>query len=365
MLIKYACNFQQAYLLACYSKHGAILMTTEETPQSKGGKARADNLSPEKRSAIASASAKARWEKDKLSSPMPKATHRGTITIGGNVIPCAVLDDGRRILSETGVTLALGSRSGGSIRHKKEQELDGAQVPVFLAPNNIKPFITSDLTEGPLKPILYKDGRRHIVGYEASVLTKVCDIWLAAREAGALQKQQLDRAQKAEILIRALADVGIVALVDEATGFQNERERDALNQLLSIYLVEERLAWAKRFPDEFYKQIYRLKGWAWPVGRAKTPLLGHITNDIVYDRLPEGVLTRLQEVNPTEFESKRRKWKHHQFLSSDVGQPDLRDHILQILPIMKISKDWKAFLKHLNIAFPKSGSQIEMSLTFD
>lgn len=337
----------------------------DSTPQSKGGRARAKNLSAEERSAIASASAKVRWEKAKVSSPIPKATHKGTIQIGESYIPCAVLDDGRRILSETGVTLALGSRSGGSKRLKKEQETSGAQVPVFLAPNNIKPFITNDLIEGPLKPILYKDGRRHVVGYEATILTKVCNIWLQARDAGVLQKQQMDRAYKAEVLIRALADVAIVALVDEATGFQSERERDALHQLLSVYLAEERLAWAKRFPDEFYKQIYRLKGWKWPVGRAKTPLLGHITNDVVYDRLPEGVLPKLQELNPTEDGTKRRKWKHHQFLSAEVGQPDLRDHILQILPIMKISKDWRSFKKHLEVAFPKKGTQSELEFDIE
>lgn len=333
-----------------------------KAPQSKGGEARAKKLTPEERSAIASAGAKIRWEKEQVSAPLPKATHKGTLRIGDAEIPCAVLEDGRRILSETGVTLALGSRSGGSKRIKKELGERGASVPVFVAPNNIKQFISNEFLEGALKPILYKDGRRHVIGYEASVLTKVCDIWLAAREAGVLQKQQLERAQKAEILIRALADVAIIALVDEATGFQQERERDALHKLLSVYLAEERLAWAKRFPDEFYRQIYRLKGWSWPVGRAKTPLLGHITNDVVYDRLPDGVLSKLQELNPTSTSSKRRKWKHHQFLSEDVGQPDLRDHILQILPIMKISKDWRSFKKHLDVAFPKAGSQMDLEL---
>ncbi|PTE14204.1 P63C domain-containing protein [Pseudogemmobacter blasticus] len=333
-----------------------------ETPQSKGGKVRAEKLSPEERQAIASASAKARWAKAKDEGSPPKATHRGTLRIGDSEIPCAVLEDGRRVLSETGVTLALGSRSGGSKRIKKAEEATGSALPVFVAPANIRPFIKEELITGALKPILYKDGRRHVVGYDASVLTKVCDVWLAAREAGALQKQQLDRAQKAEVLIRALADIAIVALVDEATGFQYEREKDELSKLLALYLSEERLSWAKRFPNEFYHQIYRLRGWELPVGRAKTPLLGQITNDIVYERLPEGVLARLRELNPTDEASKRRKWKHHQFLSEEVGQTDLRDHILQILPIMKISKNWAAFMKHLNIAFPKPHSQIELDL---
>lgn len=353
------------------SKHivSSLLASTvsemTKTPQSKGGQARAEKLSPEERKAIASASARARWAKEQESGPLPKATHKGTLTIGDAELPCAVLEDGRRILSETGVTLALGSRSGGSKRIKKALDESGSQLPVFVAPSNVRPFISQDVLEGALKPILYKDGRRHVIGYDASVLTKACNIWLAAREAGVLQKQQMERAQRAEVLIRALADVAIVALVDEATGFQYDRDKNALHQLLSIYLVEERLAWAKRFPDEFYKQIYRLKGWEWPVGRAKTPLLGHITNDIVYERLPEGVLPRLRELNPTVSGSKRRKWKHHQFLSEEVGQTDLRDHILQLLPIMKISKDWRSFKKHLDVAFPKSGEQIDMDLGDD
>lgn len=330
------------------------------TPQSKGGKARAEKLSPEHRVAIASASAKARWAKAQEEGTLPKATHRGTLKIGDVDLPCAVLEDGRRVLSETGVTLALGSRSGGSKKIKKSEEASGSLVPVFVAPANIRPFIKSEVLEGALKPIHYKDGRRHVIGYEASVLTKVCDIWLAAREAGVLQKQQQERAQKAEILIRALADVAIISLVDEATGFQYEREKDELSKLLAVYLSEERLSWAKRFPNEFYHQIYRLRNWELPVGRAKTPLLGRITNDIVYERLPEGVLDRLRELNPTDDASKRRKWKHHQFLSEDIGQSDLRDHILQILPIMKISKDWSNFMMHLNIAFPKPHSQIEL-----
>jgi P63C domain len=330
---------------------------SENSKQSLGGKARAEALSDQERADIARRGAVVRWEKEKATGSIPRATHKGVVTIGGSEIPCAVLDDGRRILSETGVTLALGSRSGGSIRLKKEQEASGTQVPVFLAPNNIKPFISNELLEGALKPILYKDGRRHVVGFEATILPKVCNIWLAARDAGALQKQQLERAYKAELLVRALADIAIIALVDEATGFQNERDRDELHRLLSVYLVEERLAWAKKFPDEFYKQIYRLNKWSWPVGKAKTPYLGHITNDIVYDRLPAGVLSKLRELNPTQEDSKRRKFKHHQFLSLEVGQPDLRDHILQILPIMRISKDWKTFKRHLDVAFAKQGSQ--------
>lgn len=327
---------------------------------SKGGAARAAVLSAEQRSEIARMGARSRWEQERADGPVPKATHRGTVEIGAASIPCAVLEDGRRVLSEFGITQALGSRSGASKRIKKRQSEAGTVTPIFLAPSNLRPFISQDLLDGPLKPIVYKDGRRTLVGYEATALTKICNIWLEARDAGVLQTQQHDKAYKAEILIRALADVAITALVDEATGFQEEREKDALHQLLSIYLSEERLAWAKRFPDEYYRHLYRLRGWKWPAGQAKTPLVGKLTNMLVYERLPEGVLDELRARNPTQPGTGRRKWKHHQFLSEDIGQADLRDHLLQLVVVMRMSKDWKTFKSNFERAFSIPESQTEL-----
>ncbi|MGB6539842.1 MAG: hypothetical protein WBF03_03075 [Xanthobacteraceae bacterium] len=77
--------------------------------------------------------------------------------------------------------------------------------------------------------------------------------WLRAREAGKLQKQQLGKAQKAEILTRALAETGIAALVDEATGYQNVRPQNALQEYLAHIIRKELAAWVKKFPDEFMR----------------------------------------------------------------------------------------------------------------
>jgi hypothetical protein len=341
------------YRASIYTLHAASMEREMVTHQSKGGKSRAEKLTAEQRHEIASAAAKARWAE---ASSLPKATHMGTLRMGSAEIPCAVLSDGTRLLTQAGFLQALGRSS--KPKSKSQQVTEG--LPPFLATRSLKPLITDEILETtiPISFITPTGGKAH--GFKAELLPKVCDLFLQARTDGLLTTQQLPLAEQSEMLVRALARVGIVALVDEATGFQSERARDELHRLLSVYLAEERLAWAKRFPDEFYKQIYRLKGWKWPVGKAKTPLLGHITNDIVYERLPEGVLPKLQELNPTDDESKRRKYKHHQSLSEEVGQPDLRDHILQILPIMKISKSWDAFKRHLDIAFPKSGTQIDL-----
>lgn len=334
------------------------------TKQSLGGKARADKLSSEQRSEIARNGAQSRWAAIKK---LPKATHGSPdrpLIIGAAEIQCYVLEDGRRVISQRGMNAALGRAESGSKSRREPAGDDAGNLPSFLYPKNLRPFISNDLAVSATSPISFRlpGGASIANGYAAELLPDVCTAWLDAREAGVLTPAQLRTAQAAQIIIQALAKVGIVALVDEATGFQQERDRNALHELLSQYLVEERLAWAKRFPNDFYEQIYRLNDWTWPVGRAKTPLVGKITNDIVYDRLPSGVLDKLRELNPVQGDAKRRKWKHHQFLSADVGQPDLRDHILQILPIMKISKDWKTFKRHLDVAFPKQGTQMEMDI---
>lgn len=330
-----------------------------DSPQSKGGKARADKMSAEERSEIARAGAVARWAEAKK---VPKATHGSSdhpLKIGGVEIPCYVLEDGTRVLSQrgmlSGVGLSQGSSGGGG----------ADRLGSFLAGKNISPFINNDLMAVITSPIRFRHsgGGGIAFGYPATILPDICDAVLAAREAGALQKQQMHIASQCEMLVRGFARVGIVALVDEATGYQAERDRMELHRILEAYLSEERLAWAKRFPDEFYRQVYRLRGWKWPpLGRAKPPYLGHITNDIVYDRLPPGVLTELQRRNPTKVDTKRRHWKHHQFLSEDFGQPDLRDHLLQVIAVMRVSKTWEAFKRVFDEAFPKHGSQIEMDL---
>jgi hypothetical protein len=290
---------------------------------------------------------------------LPKATpFRGRLKFGETEIPCAVLDDGKRILTENGITLALlGSRSGGSKRIKKAQEEAGAQVPLFLAPNNIKPFISQELLDGPLKVIEYKDGSRIRRGYDAAVLPMVCDVWLKAREADALQEQQLEKAQKAEILMRGLAQVGVIALVDEATGYQEQRDKDDLQRFLALYLSEERLKWAKMFPDEYYKQLFRLQGWSYsPLSVKRPKLVGILTNKLVYEKLPAPVLDELRRLNPVKNKKTwRREATFFQHLSADIGQEDLRAHLLQLIAVMRASANWGSFKRNFARAFPEPG----------
>lgn len=293
----------------------------------------------------------------------PKATYEGELKIGNTSMPCAVLEDGTRVISETGLTNALlGSRSGASKRLKRAQREQGALLPLFLAPGNLKPFIPENLYEGPLKSITYQLGNRVVSGFDANTLPMVCDIWLKAREAGALQKQQLDKAKKAEILMRGLAHLGVIALVDEATGYQEVRDRNALQAILDAYLQKEFAAWAKRFPDEFYEQMFRLRGWQWRGMKVNRPqIVGKYTNDLVYERLAPGILKELEERNPKISKGERQS-KHHQWLTEDVGHPALAQHLYGLIGFMRASDDWEQFYHLIQKAYPKKGSTLLLPL---
>nr|WP_320133920.1 P63C domain-containing protein [uncultured Holophaga sp.] len=329
--------------------------------QAEGGRARADKLSQEARSAIAKMGAQARWTKPE--EKIPKETHAGELKIGDKSIPCSVLEDGTRVFSQRAILRVMGASVGG--RRSGEQPAEGvAQMPRFLASKALKSHISEELTVMLESPLIYqpRHGGRSAMGYEATVLTKICSSILDARDAGDLLPKQMPLAMIADMLIRAFAQVGIIALIDEATGYQAERDKSELQRLLSVYLSEERLKWISRFPREFFDQIFRLRGWAKPLNPNHRPqFMGKLINRIVYEQLPEGVLEELKKRNPVDYDTKRRKWKHHQFLSEEIGQPDLREHVLQLIAIMRISDSWIEFEKHFIRAFlPKAGVQQEL-----
>src|SRR4029434_4707978 len=124
---------------------------------------------------------------------------------------------------------------------------------------------------------------------------------------GVLHEKQEPIAKRCDILLRGLHVVGIVALIDEATGFQVVRTRDALQVILRTFISEELVKWAKTFPDEFYTELFRLRGIQRSEFTSKRPLyIGHITNDIIYDRLAPEVRKELQALTPRDKKGRRK-----------------------------------------------------------
>jgi hypothetical protein len=241
------------------------LFGLDETPQSKGGKARAEALPPERRKEIAKAAADKRWrpQDDNLPKVLCGSSER-PLRIGDIEIPCYVIEGETRVLSQRGVVGSLGmkygSRAGGADR------LTG-----FLRGKSISGNVSNDLMVLITNPIKFRGSGGITFGYPATILADICDAVLAARKAGTLQKQQEHIADRAEILVRGFARVGIIALVDEATGYQYIRARNALEQIIYKWLVKELRPWKKYFPNEYYKRIHELNGWLFDPDSTKRP----------------------------------------------------------------------------------------------
>ena len=161
--------------------------------------------------------------------------------------------------------------------------------------------------------------------------------------------------------MRGLATVGVIALVDEATGYQKIREQRALATILKKSIDKELQPWTRTFDYQFYQQIFRLKGWTGPQGAKKPSVIGHYTNDIVYARIAPGILEELKCVNPT-VKPGRRASRHHQWFTPDLGHPKLREHLAAVIALMKASANWSRFQSNLNRALPKINEAFEFDL---
>jgi len=291
-----------------------------------------------------------------MKETIPKATHSGVLKIGDMEFPCSVLADGTRILTQSDFMKGMGMYYSGWVAKNKPRG-QSADIPHFLSFKTLTPFISKHLGDLQSIVVKYRPKKGTVAhGIKAEIIPKICEVWLDADENKKLPVRQKKIAEKAKILMRALAYIGIVALVDEATGYQYERDRDALNKILEAYIAKELLPWAKRFPDEFYQQIYRLKNWPYPTGSKRTPLVGKLTNQLVYKKLPEGVIDELRKKNPVTPRG-YRKHRHHQFLTEDIGNPHLERHIASVTTLMRASSNWRVFKGLFERAFPVGPQQ--------
>lgn len=197
-------------------------------------------------------------------------------------------------------------------------------------------------------------------GYEVTLLVDICSAAIDANRAGVFNNDEIVR--NADIIIRAVAKVGIIALVDEATGYQEDKNRakDELQQFLSQFISEEASKWVKTFNDSFFEMIYRMHGWNWTMTHKRPGVVGTWINDIVYERIGPAVLSELERVNPKN-EKGARKERHHQHLTEEIGRPKLKEHLAAVEALGRASGyDWVKFMQLLDTAFPKPHQQLSL-----
>lgn len=332
---------------------------TSKSSRARGGHARAERLSGEERRGIAKRAAAARWA-DNLSEAVCGSPDQ-PLRIGDIEIECYVLNDGTRVVTQASFLESLGRHRKANVRREGGEE----RLPAILQGKAIYPFISAEVREKS-RPITFRlpsGGRAS--GYNAELLPEICEIYLKAKDEGVLPRNQEHVARQAEILVRGLARVGIIALVDEATGYQEVRAKDALARILELYVAKELRAWVRTFPDDYYRELFRLRDLEYPGANVQRPqYFGHLTNDIVYKRLAPGVLEELKSVTPKD-ESGRRKQKYFQRLTSNHGYPKLREHLGSVVTLMKLSESYQDFMLKLDRIHPRIGDTIPLPFDLD
>lgn len=282
-----------------------------------------------------------------------KVKYEGELDLMGFKIPCYVLEDGTRVLSGRGMQSVL------KIYEVEEgKEKAGSRLKEFLSQKSLQPFIYKE--EKPeeklndiFNPIICHKGGTTIHGYEATLLPEMCSVFLKVRKETREKGKGLSTRWKeitdwAEVLLGILAKVSIIALVDEATGYQYEREKNELQVILKAYVSEEVLKWQETFHIDFYKQIFRL--WSIPFTarsiKKKPQFIGYLTNKLVYENLPKGsfILSELKAKTPRT-KGGHPKHKLHQSLTPEVGREALKKVIYTVETLASISKDKNRFLK--------------------
>lgn len=265
------------------------------------------------------------------------AKYRGKLPIGEIEVECAVLSDNRRVLSATSVFTAFDRPRKGEYRVSLD---DGTKLPPFMASNNLIPFINQDIMKWTI-PIKYLDGNRECEGYAAELLPELCFLYLRAKRANKLTHSQQKFAEQSIILLESFAKIGIIALIDEVTGYQYDRTHDALRILLQQYIAEGLQKWMKTFPDEFFVELDRLYTNTRTTSRARPSYYGHFINTYIYDPIEYGYIK--QELDKLNIKDNGiRKARFHQWLTIH-GKDVLVKQIWRILGIMETSSSIHGF----------------------
>lgn len=277
-----------------------------------------------------------------------RATNEGKVQIGNMDLNCAVLEDGTRIITYSAVFEAFG-------RTKRGAQKDDSRVhtmPAFLNAKNLQSFVDEELL-ALLMQIEYTDINGSVrTGYNALILPRLCKVYLDARAAGInpvtgkpyLARQQEPLARASEILLLGLSNVGIIALVDEATGYQYDREKDELQKILALYVSPDILQWQLTFRNNFYQEIFRLRKWNFtPGGISKRPgVVGIYTIKYIYNMLPPNVYKTIKAKTPRSAAGNPTA-RYFQFLTPDIGYEHLKNQIITVQTLMSVARNWSEF----------------------
>lgn len=275
------------------------------------------------------------------------------LRIGAIQIECYVLEDGERVLLYSDIQRAMGFAHGGSMVAGKNR------LELFASRGRIAPYIPEHIQAALKSPIaIQKPNGAHAYALDAEVLPALCEAVVAAARMGVLQEQQLFIAHQCEVLLSALSRLGIIALVDEATGYQKFREEQALQKILDAYILPEHRPWMKAVPVEFFQEMFRVFGWQHKADNRGPRYAGKLVRNLIYRHLPKPVLPKLDEKNPS-LPNYQRKYRHHQLLTEGLGLEHFRSQLSGVMALLRASNNRAEFNRLYLRAY---GGQLDLDL---
>lgn len=296
----------------------------EAKGKAKGGVARANSLSKEKRSEIAKKAAAARWKGKSL-----KATHHGNFMDDFGIdAECYVLDDEAKsvVVTKTGLSQLLGIGE-----HARDlDQLLGAQYM-----SKYRDLELQRKMENPYKFQLTSKSKtvHQALGYDITAIVDIGRALIDAKDNDDLPASRLKAAAAAQRLINASAKAGIKGVAYALAGYRPEVQ--AVIDEFKAFVRQEARQYEKEFPDELYEEWYRLYGLAKPE-KGRPIRFGQLTNMQIYTPLAKSKGVILEQLKISRDENGKQSDKLHTFLS-EIGVKALRQHIGKLLGVAAMS----------------------------
>jgi hypothetical protein len=275
---------------------------------------------------------------------LPEARHWGTLTIGGAQLPCYVLDDGRRVVSRNGATGLLTDNKGGG------------NLESYLRVQALEPYLPEDLSGQMVEFSIQNVVNKTVRGVEAETFLEICQAYVRAHGSDApLTERQQVIAMKAAMFLAACAKVGLIALIDEATGYQYERMEDALQFKLKVFLEDEMRKWEPTFPNDLWIEFGRLTNWQGSVHQ-RPKYWGKLVMELVYEYLDKDVADWLRKNAPRP----RHGQNYHQWLSSQYGLEKLIKHLWMLIGMARACDSMRELKERMAEQFGRQPVQLTL-----
>ena len=273
---------------------------------------------------------------------VPRALHAGILRFGAIEVPCCVLADGTALLTTRGIATILAGTETGILRRLIER-----------IPEEHRGF--------PLEPerSFRLPGNNALAkGHPADTLTRICRAYNAAFWAGALHPSQQPLAARANVILSAVADAGITALVWEATGYDRVKAEGALQDKLALTLRHAAGKYEVMFSPAFFAELARLYRVELEGRRGRPMVFAAFLAEFFYEWFDRDVYTAVKGKNPRLEElDGEREYCHHQFLTDYARERFVR-HQRDVLVLMRATHSLAEFRNRFNAVFRGMGLQL-------